>query len=417
MGTGVRATYLDVLRLPYVLRAFVPSVVGKLSFAMVSLALLLLVQEGPGGFALSGAIVGGFGLGNVVAAPLRARLVDQYGARLVLPWLAVGYAAGLIGVVFAVGTDSGGVAIVLGVLSGLCTPPLGAVMRGVWALLAPTDGHRTRAYGLDAVAEELVFIAGPLMVSLVVLLPHGPVVAVVVAATAGLVGTVGMVLSPVPKPGKVRRRASAWSGWVGPLRHARLWPVLSVLVGVGLVLGAVELLSTAHGQAMGHSGLAGVLLAFFAVGSAAGGLFYGSRTWTAAPMGRMVLLGLAACGALFATAWGGGLVVLVLLFTVVGLFVAPSMISGYLAADEIAPIEERTEASALINTAVNAGAALAFAVGGALLDSTSITVSTVLLAATAGIFVAVAVLSAVRDRRLQWAARATVAQEDRGERT
>ncbi|WP_152436810.1 MFS transporter [Nocardiopsis xinjiangensis] len=396
MVSGLRTTYLDVLCLPRALHAFLPTVVGKLSFAMVSLALLLLVQEGPGGFALSGAVVGGFGLGNVVVAPLRARLVDQYGARRVLPWLAVGYAAGLIGIVFAlVGAAPGVVAILLGVLSGLCTPPLGAVMRGVWALLSPAEEHRARAYSLDAVVEELVFIAGPLLVSLIVLLPHGPTIAVLASAAAGLLGTVGMVLAPVPKPGQVERRTSVWSGWVGPLRHARLWPVLSVLAAVGLVLGAIELLSTAHGHAMGNSSLAGILLAFFAVGSAAGGLFYGSRTWAAAPLPRMVCLGLAACLALFCAAWGSGLAVLIVLFTVVGLFVAPSMITGYLAADEIAPIEERTEASALINTAVNAGAALAFAMGGALLDSVTITVSTALMAATAAAFIAVAVLFAV----------------------
>lgn len=395
MVSGLRTTYLDVLRLPYALRAFLPTVVGKLSFAMVSLALLLLVQEGPGGFALSGAVVGGFGLGNVVVAPLRARLVDQYGARRVLPWLALGYAAGLIGIVFAVvGAAPGAAAILLGVLSGLCTPPLGAVMRGVWALLSPTDEHRARAYSLDAVVEELVFIAGPLLVSLIVLLPHGPTIAVVASAAAGLLGTVGMVLAPVPKPGRVERRASVWSGWVGPLRHARLWPVLSALTAVGLVLGAIELLSTAHGRAMGDSSLAGVLLAFFAVGSAVGGLFYGSRTWAAPLLLRMAFLGLAACLALLCVAWGSDLVVLIVLFTVVGLFVAPSMITGYLAADEIAPIEERTEASALINTAVNAGAAIAFALGGALLDSVTITVSTVLMAATAAAFIAVAVLLA-----------------------
>ncbi|WP_230480063.1 MFS transporter [Nocardiopsis kunsanensis] len=394
MVSGLRTTYLDVLSLPYALCAFLPTVVGKLSFAMVSLALLLLVQEGPGGFALSGAVVGGFGLGNVVVAPLRARLVDQYGARRVLPWLAVGYAVGLIGIVFAAGAAPSAVAILLGVLSGLCTPPLGAVMRGVWALLSPTDEYRARAYSLDAVVEELVFIAGPLLVSLIVLLPHGPTIAVVASAAAGLLGTVGMVLAPVPKPGRVERRASVWSGWVGPLRHARLWPVLSALTAVGLVLGAIELLSTAHGQAMGNSSLAGVLLAFFAVGSAAGGLFYGSRTWSAPLLLRMTFLGLAACVALLCVAWGSDLVVLIVLFTVVGLFVAPSMITGYLAADEIAPIEERTEASALINTAVNAGAAIAFAVGGALLDSVTITVSTVLMAATAAAFIAVAVLLA-----------------------
>lgn len=399
MGSGPGTTYLDVLRLPHAARAFAPSIMGKLSFAMVSLALLLVVQDGPGGFGLSGAVAGVFGLGNVVAAPSRARLVDRHGARRILPWLATGYAAGLVGVVFAVGVAPGGVTILLGALTGLCTPPLGAVMRGVWALLSPTDGHRTRAYSLDAVVEELVFILGPLIVGLVVLLPHGPAIAVLIAAGSGLLGTFGLLLAPAPKPGHVGRRIPSGRGWIGPLRHAPFWPVLSTLAAVGLVLGAGELLSTAHEHALGDPGLAGVLLACFAAGSAAGGLFYGTRTWTMPPLRRMLLLGLAACASLLSVAWTSHVTILMALFAVVGLFVAPSMITGYLAADEIAPIEERTEASALINTAVNAGAAVALGLGGALLEGLTITAATIFLAAAAVACIAVAVVTAMLGRR------------------
>lgn len=54
---------------------------------------------------------------------------------------------------------------------------------------------------------------------------------------------------------------------------------------------------------------------------------------------------------------------------VVGFFLAPSLVTGYLLADELTAVEVRTEASSWINTAVNAGAAIASVVVGFAVDS------------------------------------------------
>ncbi|MBD2761999.1 MFS transporter [Kocuria sp. cx-116] len=388
MDIGVQPTYLDVLRLPHFLRVLVPAVIGKLSFAMVSLALLLLLQTASAGFAISGAVAGVFGVCNVVVAPLRARLVDKYGARRVLPSLGLGYAISLVGLVILVvgGTDSVWCLVLLGAASGVCAPPLGAVVRGVWVLLSPTGGHRARAYSLDAVIEELVFIIGPLLVGGLMLLPSGPVIAVIVAAAAGLIGTLGVAAGPTPEPVERTAHGFEWRNWVGPLRHVRFWPVLLVLAAVGLVLGAAELVSTVQGRAIGDAG-PGVLVAGLAAGSAVGGLVYGSRNWKSSAVPRMVFLALCGLIVLLALAWISHFGLQLAAFVVMGLFVSPSLISGYLAADDVAPAEERTEASVLINTAVNAGAAVAIALGAVLLDDTAVGAAAAYLALGGGALV------------------------------
>lgn len=386
MLAGDRVSYLDVLRLPRVLRAFMPSLLGKMSFAMVSLALLLFVQADTGSFALSGTISGLFGLANVAVAPLRARLVDRYGVHLVLPCLGLGYALGLAGVVFAL--DSAmpkPIIMTLGALAGLCTPPLGAVMRGVWSRLSPSDAYRSRAYSLDAVAEELIFIAGPLLVGVLAVLSYGPAIAVLASAGAGLLGSLGLGIAPVPKPQRQRQPVRERRGWIGPLRHARFWPVLVTLCAVGTVMGASELLATAHATLLNDAGLSGMLLTCLAVGSAISGLFYGARSWKSATTPRMLFLAAGAALTLLVSAWAGEGAPTFILFAVMGTFIAPSMITGYLAADDSAPHHEQTEASALVNTAVNAGAALALASGGALLDSASVTATVIVLAGIAGL--------------------------------
>lgn len=58
--------------------------------------------------------------------------------------------------------------IALAAFIGLFVPPLGAAMRALWAIVTPNMQARTKAYSLDAVAEELLFTIGPVVISFVV---------------------------------------------------------------------------------------------------------------------------------------------------------------------------------------------------------------------------------------------------------
>ena len=223
-SASARTGYLAILALPGALRVFLPAMLGRLSFAMVSLALLLLIQSASGSFAAAGIATGAFGLANVLASPMRARLVDARGQRPVLVALALGHAAGLVALVAAVRADApAAVIVVVAATAGLLLPPLGAAMRVVWAALVPDVRMRTRAYSLDAVGEEIVFTVGPLVV-----------------------GTLGMTSSPLsraqgpradPEHARTRTRARASD----PLRQPLVVPLLVTLVGVGAVLALVAL--------------------------------------------------------------------------------------------------------------------------------------------------------------------------------
>ncbi|PPF70421.1 MFS transporter [Clavibacter michiganensis] len=380
-----RTGYRAVLALPGALRAFVPAMLGRLSFAMVALALLLLVQGRTGSFAAAGLATGAFGLANVLASPARARLVDRLGQRPVLVALALAHALGLLAVLLVVRIDAPvGAVVAAAALAGLAMPPLGAAMRVVWAALVPDQRMRTRAYSLDAVGEEVVFTVGPLIVAALVAVSD-PEVAVLASAAASVIGTLGMTSSPLSRAqgprrpvrgARTDRRARARPA--APLRQPLMVPLLVTLVGVGAVLGAVEVAVTALAERAGGVALAGPLLAAFAAGSAVGGLAYGTRAWRAPVRVRLVALVaamLAATALLVAVAaripvepGALALVVLGAALVPVGLFLAPAMVSGYLLADAQTEPAVRTEASAWVNTAVNTGVALAAAAVGAIVD-------------------------------------------------
>ncbi|MGW5373714.1 MFS transporter, partial [Streptomyces sp. NPDC004011] len=91
-STSARPSYAAVLRIPHVRRTFAAALVGRLSYGMVSLAVLLSVSQATGSYAVAGTVMALFGALSVLLSPLRASLVDRYGPRRVLPPLAFMYA-------------------------------------------------------------------------------------------------------------------------------------------------------------------------------------------------------------------------------------------------------------------------------------------------------------------------------------
>jgi len=135
-----------VLRPDGALRAFTVSTLGRLSYPTLYLALLLTVQDATGSYAVSGSCVGAYALASITM-PLRSRLIDRRGPRRVLPGLSLAFAISLL---LTAGAAAGGVQtpwiyLLLSTIIGLTPAPLGAVMRGLWAALAPEPEARRRA--------------------------------------------------------------------------------------------------------------------------------------------------------------------------------------------------------------------------------------------------------------------------------
>lgn len=375
-------SYLEVLRTPRAMRVFLPALVGRLSFAMVTLGLLYAAQQSTGSFAVAGAATGAFGLANVLASPFRARAVDRFGQALTLNALAVAYALGLGGLAALTSQSQPPVwaIVALAALTGVFPPPLGASMRVLWGRIAPTPALRVRAYSVDAVAEELLFTTGPLVAAAIITL-SSPAVALLATAGVVVLGTAGMTSSAVSRAHRpVRQAAAAGSR---PLRQKGFVPVLAALLGVGVVLGVVEVAAPAVATELGSAAIAGALLAAFAAGSAVGGLLYGRRSWASPLPRRLIVLG--GCMALLTglLALAPGVIVLGVGLAAVGFFLAPSLVTGYLLADDLTEPAVRTEASSWINTAVNTGAALAAAGAGLAVDAASTDLALLLGAAVA----------------------------------
>ena len=375
---------LTVLRLPGAARAFLPSLIGRLALAMAVLAIVLAVQRNTGSFAAAGIASGAFGLANVAAAPWRARAIDLWGQRRTLTPLGVTQAASYLTLSVAAHarTTPAAVFVGLSVFAGLAAPPLGAAMRTAWTSITSPGDQRTRALSLDATADEVVFIAGP-VVAASLSTALSPSSALCGAAIALLIGTLGLTTSRVS--GTLRGRMHQPFASVGrrPLRRPGFARVLVVLFGVGVVLGTIEVAAPAIAVGAHHQAASGWLLAALSVGSALGGLVYGHVSWRSALSPRMLFaaaaMGVLTCGTAFATTVPGFAIGAV----GIGLFLAPSIVTGYLAAEHLVPSQAATEASVWTNTALNLGAAIANAGAGALITGLGTTSAMLLAGAVA----------------------------------
>ncbi|MFF5103213.1 MFS transporter [Streptomyces sp. NPDC000134] len=375
---SARPSYAAVLRVPHARGAFLAALPARLSYGTVALALMLTVTRATGSYTVAGTVMALFGATGVLLSPCRAALVDRHGPRRALLPMALLYAV-LLCVLAAAGSAPGTPAAVLAAtaaLAGACTPPLGPTMRAVWAALLPDRGLLQRAYSLDGVAEELLFVTGPLLVGVVVGVA-APAAGVLLSAALVAAGTLAFVLSPATDALRPAGRAGKPGAPASPRRgtgRALRQPVL-VAAAVGLTLSGVELLVVAFAghRHLGDSAVAWVLAALSA-GSAAGGLLNGAVTWSAPARVRLPFLaggfGLAVAAAGFAPGPG----TLVAALVCAGLFVAPALTTTYLIADEAAEPGFRVRAGAWVNTAVNAGMSAGAAATGLLVERLPLTV-------------------------------------------
>jgi predicted MFS family arabinose efflux permease len=359
-GTTRAGSYRDVLMLPSALRTFVPALGGRLSYGLLPLSLLFTIQQSTGSFSTAGAAVAIFGLASL-SMPYKARLVDRFSQRRVLPVLAVGCSAALLAIAWWTSN------LVLVGAAGLLAPPLGPSMRSNWRLLTEGSTLKERAYALDAVSEECLFLGGPLIVGVLISFVPAPVA---LSCSAGLmvVGTLAMVTSPVTRH---TTAAPATRHPLGPLVIPGLRRILIVIMVTASGVSLAYLCVAGTAQRAGHPGAAGYVEAAIGLGSATGGLLWArrnhTRPWSTHLAGLIAVLAAGLLAASFAT----NLVVLGVVMAVAGLAVAPLFVVSYLAADTVTPPHQHTEASTWINTANNLGSSAGSALAGLLIDQTT----------------------------------------------
>ncbi|MDG9720596.1 MFS transporter [Streptomyces sp. DH24] len=349
MATG----YLEILRAKHATRLLVGTLVGRLPNATAAIAIVLFVRAEGGTYSLAGALAAVYGVSNAVGQPLLGRLVDLYGQpRVQLP-AAVGSALAMAVFAFT-GTDPVFLAYVAVAAAGLLTPPLEGGLRALWPGVLGKEEQVHTAYAMDAVAQEVMFTVGPLLVTLCTALWSAQAGLLVLNAV-GVLGALSVVVS---QPSRAWRSAPREAHWLGALRSPGLLALLAAFLFVGVALGSITVAAVSYADDHGGDAVYGWLMAAIGLGALVGGAVYGARQWAGEPARRLrVLVGLLAVCYLPLMLMPGP-VAMTLLTVVAGVFLAPAIACAFVLVDRHAPRGTVTEAFSWLVTTFTVGASV-----------------------------------------------------------
>jgi MFS family permease len=355
MATG----YLEILRARHALRLLTGTLVGRLPNATAAIALVLFVRAEGGTYSLAGALAAVYGVANAVGQPVLGRLVDLHGQpRVQLPAAVL---AALSMAVFAFsGTDPLPAAYAAVAAAGLFTPPLEGGLRALWPSVLRREEQVHTAYAMDAIAQEIMFTVGPLLVTLCVSL-WDERAALLVLNLLGVLGALSVVVSP---PSRAWRSAPREAHWLGALRSPGLLVLLGSFLFVGIALGSITVASVSYADGHGGDAVYGWMMAGLGLGALVGGTVYGARRWGGSPERRLSVLVALLAACYLPLMLTPGAPAMVLLTVLSGVFLAPCIGCAFIIVDRHAPSGTVTEAFSWLVTTFTVGASVGTGVAG-----------------------------------------------------
>ncbi|RSS51344.1 MFS transporter [Streptomyces sp. WAC01280] len=391
-----RPGYGQLLRTPGALSFLLPGFAARQPFAMLTIGIVLLVQHTTGSFGSAGAVAAVTGVSMALFAPQSGKLADRYGQRAVLiPGVLVHTASVVLLVALALAGAPLWALFLAAVPAGASVPQVGPMVRARWA--AKLDGKplMPTAAAFESVTDEFTFVVGPVLATALCTGVH-PAAGLIAEAALTLVGGLFFAAQRATQPPFGIAAATA----AGPHRSALSIPGVRVLIvaflGIGSVFGGMQVSLTAFTEEIGNPGANGLLYGIFAAGNMLAGIAMGAVAWKTGPRRRLILgyAGLTVTASLLWTAHS--VLLLGALGLVVGLCIAPALITGYTIVETLIPASARTEAFTWLTGAVALGQAAAVTIAGRLADSQGSSAG--FLVPMAGTVLALATLLALRSR-------------------
>lgn len=396
-STEVPAGYRPLFRFQGVPQVMGSSVLARLSIGMTTVLIVLLFNQSTGSFALAGVAVAANSIGFALVSPLFGKLADRGYTVYVL--IVVGISQPIVTGLFVASVTGGWpayVSIGLAAATGVTYPPVGAITRAGWDRMLPGHLHRA-AYGAEALLSELLYIIGPMLAALT-LIVSGPAFGLVVGSVCVAVGSVLLALTP-----EIRRTRTAAS--TAERKPGSMWSlgsaaIIAVSTGMGAAFGMLEVGIPAFAAGFARGDVVGaMLLAVWSLASVVGGIFY-LRVHLRASMQTqlLVLLGGNVVGFAVLGIAGTPIVLAALLF-IGGLLMAPAAAAELSVASVVATPGRRTETFTWLGTGAYVGGAAGAVIAGFLIEALGVSATLSLSAVFAMTAVAAAAVSVAVSRR------------------
>ncbi|HEY0167730.1 MAG TPA: MFS transporter [Jatrophihabitans sp.] len=340
---------------------------ARVSLAVYPIAIVLIISGRTHSYGFAGVVSGCYVVGGAIGNPIAAVLVDKLGQHRVLPWFLIAHlvSTGVFGALVTVHAPLWTL-VAPAVLMGVTMLNIGALVRARWSHIWPGDGpQRSTGYSVESTLDEVIFVVGPLIATLLAIHTHalvtlGLTLALLTAGTLWL-ATLRSTEPPVRSRAVGERHDFA-------LRYPGMAMITWCMVFMGAVFGSLEVTMIAFCGQHGQRASAGWVVASFAAGSAVSAVVYGGRHWQSSLLRRFVisavLVGVMPFLLFAATSVG----VLALCAAVIGLGISPTLISAFSLVDSIVPANSLTEGLTWIGTGLSVGYGLGAAVVGGIAD-------------------------------------------------
>ena len=331
--------------------------VARFPSGMLSLAFLIHIERIHQSYGAAGLVLAATSVGQAIAGPLTSRWMGVWGMRKVL-LLTLIVCAGAVGTIAFASKLPVPLYMAIGFVAGLSTPPIQPAVRTIYPKLV-NSGQLTPLFSLDASAQEVIWIVGPVVATFVAT-QVSTVLAIVVALVFMVLGGIWFIASP--EVGRVRiPRARRKLGVV----LARP-PVLLATVTGFLLIGACAAVEAGVVATFGEGRPeSGIILSIFALGSLIGGLAFGHRPIGPRALARRmfgVFIGMALAAAIMDFWW------LAATLALAGLGIAPALAVMFTIVSASVKFSETAEAYGWVGTGQLIGAALGSAAAGFMID-------------------------------------------------
>lgn len=328
--------------------------VARLPISMMTLGIVVLISELTDSYGLAGQVSAAFVIGNALFAIPHGRLADRFGQTKVLFVDGVLFAltSGLL--VTSITDDwSNPLPHVLAVLSGATMPQIGSMVRGRWAHLVGSDQERHTAFAVESVVDEIVFVAGPAVVTFLSTV-YAPETGLVVAVVLGTIGTFALATQTrtAPPAHPVTAEKS-----VEKMPWAQIIALSLTAVALGAIFGALEVGTVAVAEDAGSKASSGLLLGVFAIGSMVAGLAAGAVHWKSTAEYRFKTGIVVLAVGMVVLPFIANLALLAVVLFVVGTTLAPTLISMFSLLEASTPRSRLNEAMAVSQTGISGGLA------------------------------------------------------------
>jgi MFS family permease len=358
--------YGEILSRPGALAFSAAGVIARLPISMVGIGIVLMISAQPDSYGLAGRVSALYVVVQAICSPQLARLVDRHGqARVMRPAIAVS-ALGLIGLVSAHAAHAPSWYLYLAAaVTGAAIGSFGALVRARWSHLLRDARQVHTAYSLESSLDELVFIVGPVLAT-VLATGVQPTAGLVVPAVAMIAGGYWFLSQRVTQP--PTRDVVAGEGRGSVLRSRGMVVLAVAFIGMGSIFGATDVATVAFAEEQGRKGSAGPILAVFALGSMISGLGYGIRHWLS-PLWKRFAVGMVALAlgvSLFFLV--DSLPVLAAVMFITGFAIAPTIINGNGLVQLFVPANRLTEGLTWVGTSLGIGVSVGSSIAGNLID-------------------------------------------------